>query len=170
MSLFWAVLLKITIGMVFLDLERRNLSFELISGSAVMERKIRVLIAKPGLDGHDRGAKVVARALRDAGMEVIYTGLRQTPEMIAEAALQEDVDAVGLSILSGAHMALVPKVLELLRANKQENALVFIGGIIPEADVPALLALGVTGVYGPGTSTVKIVEDIQKAIQDRAVA
>jgi methylmalonyl-CoA mutase C-terminal domain/subunit len=128
------------------------------------ERKIRVLIAKPGLDGHDRGAKVVARALRDAGMEVIYTGLRQTPEMIAEAALQEDVDAVGLSILSGAHMALVPRVLELLRANGQGHVLVFVGGIIPESDIPALLQMGVRAVYGPGTSTQKVVEDLRTAI------
>jgi methylmalonyl-CoA mutase C-terminal domain/subunit len=128
------------------------------------ERKIRVLVAKPGLDGHDRGAKVVARALRDAGMEVIYTGLRQTPEMIAESALQEDVDAVGLSILSGAHMALVPRVLELLRANGQENVRVFIGGIIPDEDMPRLLELGVAGVYGPGTLTDTIVADIQKSV------
>src|SRR6187549_1774412 len=102
------------------------------------ERKIRVLVAKPGLDGHDRGAKVVARALRDAGMEVIYTGLRQTPEMIAEAALQEDVDVVGLSILSGAHMALVPRVMELLKANGQGDVKLFIGGIIPDEDAPKL--------------------------------
>ena len=129
-----------------------------------MEKKIRVLIAKPGLDGHDRGAKVVARALRDAGMEVIYTGLRQTPEMIAEAALQEDVDAVGLSILSGAHLALTPRVLELLRANGQGDVHVFLGGIIPEEDVPALLAMGVKAVYGPGTSTVKVAEDIRAAV------
>jgi methylmalonyl-CoA mutase C-terminal domain/subunit len=129
-----------------------------------MERKIRVLIAKPGLDGHDRGAKVVARALRDAGMEVIYTGLRQTPEMIAEAALQEDVDAVGLSILSGAHMALVPRILDLLRANGQGDMHVFVGGIIPEQDVPALLEMGVRAVYGPGTATTQVVEDIQKAL------
>ena len=109
------------------------------------EKKIRVIVAKPGLDGHDRGAKVVARALRDAGMEVIYTGLRQTPEMIAEAALQEDVHAVGLSILSGAHMALVPKVLEMLADNGQENVKVFLGGIIPDDDVPKLKELGVSG-------------------------
>lgn len=133
-----------------------------------MDRKIRVLIAKPGLDGHDRGAKVVARALRDAGMEVIYTGLRQTPEMISEAALQEDADAIGLSILSGAHMALVPRVIDLLRANGQDSVHVFVGGIIPEGDVPALLALGVKAVYGPGTSTVQIVEDITKAINPQA--
>jgi methylmalonyl-CoA mutase C-terminal domain/subunit len=128
------------------------------------ERKIRVLVAKPGLDGHDRGAKVVARALRDAGMEVIYTGLRQTPEMIAESALQEDVDAVGLSILSGAHMALVPRVLDLLRANGQEHVRVFIGGIIPDDDAPRLLEMGVAGVYGPGTLTDAIVSDIQKTV------
>ncbi len=128
------------------------------------ERKIRVLIAKPGLDGHDRGAKVVARALRDAGMEVIYTGLRQTPEMIAEAALQEDVDVIGLSILSGAHMALVPRVLDLVRANGQDNVKVFLGGIIPEADVRALREMGVYQVYGPGTPTSQIALDIRQAV------
>lgn len=128
------------------------------------ERKIRIIIAKPGLDGHDRGAKVVARALRDAGMEVIYTGLRQTPEMIAEAALQEDVDAVGLSILSGAHMALVPRILELLKANDQEHVKIFVGGIIPDEDTPRLLEMGVMGVYGPGTLTDIIVQDIHKAV------
>ena len=128
------------------------------------ERKIRVLVAKPGLDGHDRGAKVVARALRDAGMEVIYTGLRQTPEMIAESALQEDVDVVGLSILSGAHMTLVPRVFELLRFNGQENVKVFIGGIVPDEDVPKLKQMGVAEVYGPGTSTDKIVQDIRLAV------
>lgn len=129
------------------------------------QTKIRVLIAKPGLDGHDRGAKVVARALRDAGMEVIYTGLRQTPEMIAEAALQEDVDVVGLSILSGAHMALAPRVLELLEANGQEDVKVFLGGIIPDEDIPKLQKLGVAGIYGPGTSTLDIVKDIRKIVQ-----
>lgn len=134
------------------------------------EKKIRVLVAKPGLDGHDRGAKVVARALRDAGMEVIYTGLRQTPEMIAEAALQEDVDAVGLSILSGAHMALVPRILELLRANGQEHVKVFVGGIIPDEDVPSLQALGVAGIYGPGTLTDNIVADIRRAVLGEAIS
>lgn len=129
------------------------------------ERKIRVLVAKPGLDGHDRGAKVVARALRDAGMEVIYTGLRQTPEMIAEAALQEDVDVVGLSILSGAHMALAPRILELLKANGQTKVSVFMGGIIPDEDVPQLKKMGITGVYGPGASTDEIVKDIRKAVK-----
>ena len=128
------------------------------------EGKIRVLVAKPGLDGHDRGAKVIARALRDAGMEVIYTGLRQTPEMVAEAALQEDVDAVGLSILSGAHLALVPRVLDLLRKQGQEKVAVFVGGIIPEEDIPELLKMGVTAVYGPGTSTQVVAESIQKAV------
>jgi len=128
------------------------------------ERKIRVLIAKPGLDGHDRGAKVVARALRDAGMEVIYTGLRQTPEMIAEAALQEDVDAVGLSILSGAHMALVPRVLELLKANGQAHVKVFVGGIIPDEDVLQLKSLGVFGVYGPGALSETYINDIRQAV------
>lgn len=128
-----------------------------------MHKKIRVLIAKPGLDGHDRGAKVIARALRDAGMEVIYTGLRQTPEMIATAALQEDVDAVGLSILSGAHMTLVPRVLDLLKANGQEDMLVFVGGIIPETDGEALKKLGVSSVYGPGTPTTQVVDDVMAA-------
>jgi methylmalonyl-CoA mutase C-terminal domain/subunit len=125
------------------------------------EKKIRVLVAKPGLDGHDRGAKVVARALRDAGMEVIYTGLRQTPEMIAEAALQEDVDIVGLSILSGAHMALAPRILELLKANGQTDVKIFIGGIIPDEDIPRLKEMGISGVYGPGASTETIVADIR---------
>ncbi len=125
------------------------------------ERKIRVLVAKPGLDGHDRGAKVVARALRDAGMEVIYTGLRQTPEMIAEAALQEDVDVVGLSILSGAHLALIPPILKLLKANGQEHVKIFVGGIVPDEDVPRLKEMGVTGVYGPGASTDTIVNEIR---------
>jgi methylmalonyl-CoA mutase C-terminal domain/subunit len=126
------------------------------------DRKIRVLVAKPGLDGHDRGAKVVARALRDAGMEVIYTGIRQTPEMIVEAALQEDVDVVGLSILSGAHMALCPRVVELLRKEGMEDVVVLVGGIIPDEDVAPLKALGVQGVFGPGTKTGEIVEFIRQ--------
>ena len=132
------------------------------------EEKIRVLVAKPGLDGHDRGAKVIARALRDSGMEVIYTGLRQTPEMIAEAALQEDVNAVGLSILSGAHMALVPRILELLEANGQTTVKLFLGGIIPDEDVPRLLEMGVAGVYGPGSSTQDIVTDIRDSVLQSA--
>lgn len=128
------------------------------------ERKIRILIAKPGLDGHDRGAKIIARALRDAGMEVVYTGLRQTPDMITEAALQEDVDAIGLSILSGAHMTLVPRIMELLKVNDLEHIKVFVGGIIPESDISDLLKLGVYAVYGPGTFTQKIIEDVQLAV------
>ena len=128
----------------------------------VPERKIRVLIAKPGLDGHDRGAKVIARALRDAGVEVIYTGLHQTPEMIAEAALQEDVDAVGLSILSGAHMALFPRVIEEMRKRGLDDVLVYAGGIIPDDDIPAVKKMGIAGVFGPGTpmeDTVRFVRE-----------
>jgi methylmalonyl-CoA mutase, C-terminal domain len=124
-------------------------------------RRIRVLVAKPGLDGHDRGAKIVARALRDAGMEVIYTGLRQTPEMIVEAALQEDVDVVGLSVLSGAHLTWVPKVTALLRERGADDVLVLVGGIIPDQDIPALNAAGVRGVFGPGTTTRDIVTFIE---------
>ena len=133
------------------------------------EKRIRVLIAKPGLDGHDRGAKVVARALRDAGMEVIYSGLRQTPEMIAEAALQEDVDVVGLSILSGAHMALVPRILDILNDQGQDRVKVFIGGIIPDEDVEQLHALGVAAVFGPGTRTQDIVDAIENAVKTTEV-
>ncbi|GIK42856.1 MAG: methylmalonyl-CoA mutase [Chloroflexota bacterium] len=128
------------------------------------ERKIRVLVAKPGLDGHDRGAKVVARALRDAGMEVIYTGLRQTPEMIAEAALQEDADVVGLSVLSGAHLTLVPKVVDKLKENGLDDVLIVVGGIIPEEDVEPLRQAGVKGVFGPGTSTEDIVAFIREQV------
>ena len=133
--------------------------------SPEQERRIRVLVAKPGLDGHDRGAKVVARALRDAGMEVIYTGLRQTPEMIAEAALQEDVDVVGLSILSGAHMALAPRVLELLKANGQSHVKVFLGGIVPDEDAPRLKEMGITGIYGPGASTEDIIREVRESVK-----
>jgi methylmalonyl-CoA mutase C-terminal domain/subunit len=128
------------------------------------EKKIRVLIAKPGLDGHDRGAKVVARALRDAGMEVIYTGLRQTPEMIAEAALQEDVDVVGLSILSGAHMTLVPRVMDLLGECGLSEVAVFVGGIVPDEDVPALRRIGVRAIYGPGASLDDIAQSIRREV------
>jgi len=128
------------------------------------KRKIRVLVAKPGLDGHDRGAKVVARALRDAGMEVIYTGLRQNPAMIAEAALQEDVDVVGLSILSGAHMTLLPKIIDALQKNELDDVLVVVGGIIPQEDVEPLEQLGVHGVFGPGTSTADIVTFINENV------
>ena len=130
------------------------------------ERKIRVLVAKPGLDGHDRGAKVIARALRDAGMEVIYTGLRQTPEMIASAALQEDVDAVGISILSGAHNTLCPRIVELLRENGMDDTLVLVGGIVPQEDIGPLKAKGVSEVFLPGTSTEDIVTFIRNNIRD----
>lgn len=129
--------------------------------TSVEGRKLRVLIAKPGLDGHDRGAKVVARALRDAGMEVIYTGIRQSPEMIAETALQEDVDAVGLSILSGAHMELCPKVIRLLKDKGMGDVPVFAGGIIPDEDIPALKTAGIQGVFGPGTTTKEIIEFVR---------
>lgn len=132
-----------------------------------MDRRIRVLIAKPGLDGHDRGAKVVARALRDAGMEVIYTGLRQTPEMIVSAALQEDVDAIGLSILSGAHMHYFHEVKRLLDEAGASDILLFGGGIIPDEDVPKLKALGVAEVFGPGTSTQAIVEFLRRVVPER---
>lgn len=129
------------------------------------ERPLRILIAKPGLDGHDRGAKVIARALRDAGMEVIYTGLRQTPEMIVEAAIQEDVDAVGLSILTGAHMTLVPRVISLLKEQGAEAVAVFVGGIIPEQDVTELLEIGVRGVFGPGTRTNDVVAFLRQTLR-----
>ncbi|RTG93932.1 methylmalonyl-CoA mutase [Thermus scotoductus] len=132
-----------------------------------MDRRIRVLIAKPGLDGHDRGAKVVARALRDAGMEVIYTGLRQTPEMIVSAAIQEDVDAIGLSILSGAHMHYFREVKRLLSEQGASDILVFGGGIIPDEDVPKLQELGVAAVFGPGTSTQEIVDFLKRAVPER---
>jgi methylmalonyl-CoA mutase C-terminal domain/subunit len=128
------------------------------------ERKIRVLIAKPGLDGHDRGAKVVARALRDAGMEVIYTGLRQSPALISEAALQEDVDVVGISILSGAHLTLLPKIVDQLKTNQLDDVLIMVGGIIPEEDVETLKRMGVHAVFGPGTSTEDIVTFIQENV------
>ena len=132
--------------------------------------RLRILVAKPGLDGHDRGAKVVARALRDAGMEVVYTGLHQTPEMIAAAAIQEDVDAVGLSILSGAHMTLFPAVVEALRARGAAEIVVFGGGIIPRADVPQLKALGVAEVFLPGTPTQAAVDWIRAHVRARTEA
>ena len=134
-------------------------------------RPIRVLVAKPGLDGHDRGAKVIARALRDAGMEVIYTGIRQTPEMIVEAAIQEDVDAVLMSILSGAHMAIFPRVMELLKENHVDDILVAAGGILPDEDIPAIKALGIKGCFGPGTPTEDIINFVRANIQaDRLTA
>jgi len=133
------------------------------------ERKIRVVVAKPGLDGHDRGAKVIARALRDAGMEVIYTGLRQTPEMIVNAALQEDVDVIGLSILSGAHNAIVTRVLELLKQNKIDDVLVVLGGTIPEQDIEPLKKAGVAAIFGPGTLMEDIVAFIKQNVRQRSV-
>jgi methylmalonyl-CoA mutase, C-terminal domain len=128
-------------------------------------RPIRVLVAKPGLDGHDRGAKVIARALRDAGMEVIYTGIRQTPEMIAEAAIQEDVDAILMSILSGAHMTLFPKVMELLKKDGVDDVLVAAGGILPDEDIPAIKALGIQGCFGPGTPMEEIIEFVRNNVR-----
>src|SRR2546423_11382600 len=127
-------------------------------------RKIRVVVAKPGLDGHDRGAKIIARALRDAGMEVIYTGLHQTPEQIVETVLQEDADAVGLSILSGAHMTLVPKIVELLRGQGADDVIVVVGGTIPNEDIPELKELGVAEIFTPGASVQGIVDSIQKSV------
>ena len=132
------------------------------------DRKLRILVAKPGLDGHDRGAKIIARALRDAGMEVIYTGLHQTPEMIVNAAVQEDVDAIGLSIMSGAHMTLFPAVLDLLKEQKAADIEVFGGGIIPDDDIPRLKQLGVSEIFTPGSSTQDIVQWIRQHIQPRA--
>ena len=129
-----------------------------------MERKIRVVVAKPGLDGHDRGAEIVARALRDAGMEVIYTGLHQTPEQIVETAIQEDADAVGISLLSGAHMTLVPRILELLRENGAEDVLVVLGGTIPDDDAGELKRQGVAAVFGPGAPTTDIVDFLKGAV------
>jgi methylmalonyl-CoA mutase C-terminal domain/subunit len=129
------------------------------------EHRIRVLVAKPGLDGHDRGAKIVARALRDAGMEVIYTGLRQTAEQIASAAVQEDVNAIGISILSGAHNTIIPRICELLRAEGMENVLLVVGGIIPDEDIPGLKQAGVAEVFRPGASTQTIVEFIRKNVK-----
>ena len=131
------------------------------------ERRIRVLVAKPGLDSHDRGAKVVARALRDAGMEVIYTGLRQTPDQIVETVLQEDVDVLGLSILSGAHMTLFPKILNLMKQKGIEDVLVFTGGIIPEEDIPPLKKLGIKEVFGPGTRTETVVNFVKENAKSR---
>jgi len=134
------------------------------------ERKIRIVVAKPGLDGHDRGAKIIARALRDAGMEVIYTGLHQTPEQIAATVIQEDADAIGLSILSGAHMTLVPKIVKLLREQGVEDVVITVGGTIPADDVPELKALGVAEVFTPGSSTDEIIEFVRSAVGERAAA
>lgn len=134
---------------------------------AEAERKIRILIAKPGLDGHDRGAKVIARALRDAGMEVIYTGLRQTPQQIVAAAVQEDVDAIGLSILSGAHNVLFPEIMDLLKKEDAEDIVVFAGGIIPEQDIPKMKAIGIKEIFLPGTTTGSVVDAVRAAVSNR---
>ena len=134
------------------------------------KKKIRVVVAKPGLDGHDRGAKIIARALRDAGMEVIYTGLRQTPEQVAAAALQEDADVIGLSILSGAHMHICPRLMELLREKGLQHVLVVVGGIIPDVDIPKLKAIGVSGIFLPGSPMQDIVDFINHRVQPRAEA
>jgi methylmalonyl-CoA mutase C-terminal domain/subunit len=137
--------------------------------SVATDPKIRVLVAKPGLDGHDRGAKVIARALRDAGMEVIYTGLRQTPEMIVNASLQEDVQVIGLSILSGAHNAIVPRVMDLMKQNKMDNVLVLVGGIIPDQDIEGLKKIGVAGIFQPGTPMDDIVKFIREHVKPHGV-
>ncbi len=142
-----------------------------MNGMGIMaepERIIRVLVAKPGLDGHDRGAKVIARALRDAGMEVVYTGIRQTPRMIVETALQEDVDVIGLSILSGAHMELFPEIIAGLRANGMEDVLLLAGGIIPLEDQPELEKMGLRGIFGPGATTGDIITFIQETVEERS--
>ena len=133
-------------------------------------RPIRVLVAKPGLDGHDRGAKVIARALRDSGMEVIYTGIRQSPQMISQAAAQEDVDVIGMSILSGAHLEILPEIMGLLREQGMEDVIVVVGGIIPEVDRQPLKDLGIAEVFGPGTSTGAIIDFIQESVKDRSGA
>ena len=147
----------------------KKAAFINVATASFMERRIRVLVAKPGLDGHDRGAKVIARALRDAGMEVIYTGLRQTPDMIVNAALQEDVQVIGLSILSGAHNAIVPRVLELLRERGMDDVLVLVGGIIPDEDAAELKKLGVAGIFQPGASLDSIVQFIRERAPQTAI-
>lgn len=139
-----------------------NNTYSILSNTS---RPIRVLVAKPGLDGHDRGAKVIARALRDAGMEVIYTGIRQTPEMIVETAIQEDVDAILMSILSGAHMAIFPKIMELLQQNNVDDVLVAAGGILPDEDIPAIKAMGIKGCFGPGTLMEEIIRFVRENVQ-----
>ena len=133
-------------------------------------RPIRVLVAKPGLDGHDRGAKIIARALRDAGMEVIYTGIRQTPEMIVETAIQEDVDAILMSILSGAHMAIFPKVMNMLKLNQVDDVLIAAGGILPDEDIPAIKAMGIKGCFGPGAPLETIIQFVRSNVQTDRLA
>jgi methylmalonyl-CoA mutase C-terminal domain/subunit len=149
------------------DFRRMEATAENATGAGGGDRKIRVVVAKPGLDGHDRGAKIIARALRDAGMEVIYTGLHQTPEQIAATVIQEDADAIGLSILSGAHMTLVPRVVELLREQGADDVVLTVGGTIPNDDIPELKSLGVAEIFTPGASTDEIVEFIRGAVAGR---
>jgi methylmalonyl-CoA mutase, C-terminal domain len=149
------------------DFRRMGATAENATGAGADDRKIRVVVAKPGLDGHDRGAKIIARALRDAGMEVIYTGLHQTPEQIAATVIQEDADAIGLSILSGAHMTLVPRVVELLREQGADDVVLTVGGTIPNDDIPELKSLGVAEIFTPGASTDEIVEFIRGAVAGR---
>jgi methylmalonyl-CoA mutase, C-terminal domain len=149
------------------DFRRMEATAENATGADAGDRKIRVVVAKPGLDGHDRGAKIIARALRDAGMEVIYTGLHQTPEQIAATVIQEDADAIGLSILSGAHMTLVPRVVELLREQGADDVILTVGGTIPNDDIPELKRLGVAEIFTPGASTDEIVEFIRGAVAGR---
>lgn len=146
-----------------------NIPNRKLCNTKIMERKIRVLIAKPGLDGHDRGAKVIVRALRDAGMEAIYTGLRQTPEQIVQAALQEDVDAIGVSILSGAHNYVMPRIMELVKNNKMEDVMVFMGGIVPDQDVQLLKQIGVKGIFLPGSSLNEIVNFVKDNVRNEAI-
>jgi len=161
------VLLRVVSWIVFVFQQMSARSEQLTTDLFMAERRIRVLVAKPGLDGHDRGAKVIARALRDAGMEVIYTGLRQTPEMIAAAALQEDVDAVGVSILSGAHNTLCPRIVQLLRQQGMDDCLVLLGGIVPQEDIPKLKAEGIAEIFLPGTSTEDIVKFLRENVKPR---
>jgi methylmalonyl-CoA mutase, C-terminal domain len=162
------------IGAIFgrnrkLTLRRSTAFTERLTTLHMPEKKIRVLIAKPGLDGHDRGAKIIARALRDAGMEVIYTGLRQTPEMIVSAAIQEDVDCIGLSILSGAHNVIVPRITQLLREQKAEDILLVLGGTIPDEDQPKLKENGVSAIFGPGTPLESTIDFIRKNVKPRGL-
>jgi methylmalonyl-CoA mutase, C-terminal domain len=168
-ELKWLIQIKTTFSKQWCATKSQlNNHVAVVGKSFMSERKIRVLVAKPGLDGHDRGAKVIARALRDAGMEVIYTGLRQTPEMIAAAALQEDVDAVGVSILSGAHNTLCPRIVQLLRERGMDDCLVIVGGIIPQEDIARLKEQGVSEIFLPGTSTEEIVKFLKHRVGQRA--
>jgi methylmalonyl-CoA mutase, C-terminal domain len=157
-------------GRIRVAVGRKPVSLLCLNNPMPADSRIRVLVAKPGLDGHDRGAKVIARALRDAGMEVIYTGLRQTPEMVVNAALQEDVQVIGLSILSGAHNAIVPRVMDLLKQNKMDDVLLLVGGIIPDQDIEGLKKIGVAGIFQPGTPMDDIVKFIRNRVKPEGVS